>query len=153
MESHPVSHLTENTKMPLIKKTPSLKRHSLTSCVGIVVMMEPILRKKNHHGQSRTSGLVAWLCYLEPPPPTNLIAMGCSTRHTKDFIQIQKSAKKIINLFNFSPLPTRPPQNNRMQPPLHSPTFARPLLIIPHRYRVCLVGCHVVSLIGGPLKP
>jgi hypothetical protein len=61
-------------------------------------MREPILRKDPHHGQIRTSGLVAWLCYLEPPPPTNLIAMGCSTRLTKDFIQIQKLVKKIINL-------------------------------------------------------
>ncbi len=80
----------------------SLERWSLTIYVGIVLIWEAILQKDPHHGQSRTSGLVAWLCYLETPPPTNLIAMGCSTRHTKDFIQIQKPAKKIINLIKAS---------------------------------------------------
>ncbi len=124
-------------------------------------MMEPIIRKYPHHGQSRTSSLVAWLCYLEPPPPTNLIAMGCSTRHTKDFIQIQKLAKKIINsrflFYNiFTTLLTRPPQNDQMQHPLRSPTVARPLLllILPHHSRVNLVDwCVLLWLIGSRLKP
>jgi hypothetical protein len=48
--------------------------------------------------QSRTPGLAAWLWYQQPPAPGYLIAMGWLTWHTKDFIQILKPAKKIINL-------------------------------------------------------
>ena len=48
--------------------------------------------------QSRTPGLAAWLWYQQPPAPGYLIAMGWLTWHTKDFIQILKPAKKMINL-------------------------------------------------------
>jgi hypothetical protein len=40
-----------------------------------------------------------------------------------------------------------------MQPPLHSPTVARPLLSSSYCVRVNLVGCCMHSLIGGRLKP
>jgi hypothetical protein len=52
--------------------------------------------------QSRTPGLAAWILWYQQPPPGNLIVMGWSTRHTKDFFQILKPAKKIINLIKAS---------------------------------------------------
>ena len=52
--------------------------------------------------QSRTPGLAAWLWYQQPPAPGYLIAMGCKTWHTKDFIQRLKPAKKIISLIKAS---------------------------------------------------
>jgi hypothetical protein len=72
--------------------------------------------------------------------------MGCSTRRTKDFIRILQMVKKIINFIKAS-------INDRMPPPLRSPTVLRPLPSLAHHFRVNLVGCCVQSTIGGRLKP
>jgi hypothetical protein len=84
--------------------------------------------------------------------------MGCSTQHTKDFIQLLKTAKKIINyikafmLFYILPPPnlTGAPERSNA-PPLRSLTVARPLLFLHNRARV--VGCCVKSFTGSLLKP
>jgi hypothetical protein len=54
--------------------------------VGIVVMMEPILKMEHHHGIADRQ--VYWHGYgnKKPPAPGNLIAIGWSRTHTKDSI-------------------------------------------------------------------
>jgi len=74
--------------------------------------------------QSRTPGLAAWLCYQQPPAPGYLIAMGCSMRHTKDFIQRLKRATKIIHLimasilyYSLDPPNLTAPRRSNIAPP------------------------------------
>ncbi len=100
--------------------------------------------------QSRTPGLAAWLWYQQPPAPGYLIAMGCTTRHTKDFFQRLKPAKKIINLIKASILYYSLPPPNSTAP--KTIEYRRPC--VPCRSRVLsdpspvapasnLVGCCV----------
>ncbi len=46
--------------------------------------------------------ILIYLDNREPPAPVNLIAMGNTTPHTKDFFQKLESAKEIINLIKAS---------------------------------------------------
>jgi len=78
----------------------------------------------------------------------------------KDFLQLIAQAKKIINLTRasilFNSLPpsnSDRPQNDQTPLPLHFPPVARPVLSIPCRSRVYLVGCCIQSSIGGRLRP
>ncbi len=67
-----------------------------TSCVGIVLKRETILKKEHHHGSAKRQ--VQWhgYCNKQLPIPGNLSAMGCSRAATKDFIQFCQSPKKKI---------------------------------------------------------
>jgi hypothetical protein len=104
---------------------------------------------------------VAWLWYQQPSAPGNLIVIGWSMRQRKDFFQILKPAKIIINLikasilFILSPLPTRlPPERSNTAPPafpLRSPPVPRPVQSLTHRARVNLFGC-CVQLSGKRMK-
>jgi hypothetical protein len=94
------------------------------------------------------------------PPSGNRIAMGCSTRHAKDIIQILKRAKKIINLMKASillyfspPSQLDCPQNDGFAIPQRSSTTARSIESPLSCSGVNLVGGCVQSLIGGHLMP
>jgi hypothetical protein len=57
-------------------------------------------------------------------------------------------------LFNSLPLPNSTARRTiKYHPPLHFPPVARPVLSIPHRSCVYLVGCCIQSSIGGRLRP
>ena len=86
--------------------------------------------------------------------------MGCSRLHTKDFIQLSKPAKKIINFVNasillliFTSSELDHPPTDRIPPPPGLPTSCKSFHITPHRARIYLAGCCVLSLIRGCLKP
>jgi hypothetical protein len=128
-------------------------------------MRNPILKRDHHHGKAerrvKSSGMdmVINSC---PPCPGNLIAMGCSTRHAKDIIQILKPAKKIINLMKASiflyfspPSQLDCPQNDgfAFPQPQRSSTTARSIVSPLSFSGVNVVGCCVQSLIGGRLMP
>ena len=59
-------------------------------------------KKRPPPWQSQISGLTAWLWYQQPPAPGYLIAMGCTTWHSKYFIRRLKRATKIIHLIKAS---------------------------------------------------
>ena len=97
-------------------------------------------KKRPPPWQSQISGLTAWLWYQQPPAPGYLIAMGWLTWHMKDFIQILKPAKKMINLmaasiFYYSlPHPnSTAPRTIEYRPPLHLSAVAHPLISLPRR--------------------
>ena len=79
--------------------------------------------------------------------------------HTKDFIQILKPAKKIINLMKASiiffspPIQLDCPQNNGFAFPQRSSTTARSTVSPLSFSGLNVVGCCVQSLIGGRLMP
>ena len=102
--SHTDSHVTSRSKYQLRYQMRVMKNTLLIS----LPLVHFLCRNSTHDNanpdkrppqwQSRTPGLAAWLCYQQPPAPGYLIAMGCLTRHTKDFIQRLKWATKIIHL-------------------------------------------------------
>jgi hypothetical protein len=125
-------------------------------------MRNPIIKKEHHHGkwQSRTPVYRHGYGDKYLPPPGNRIAMGCSTRHAKDIIQILKRAKKIINLMKASillyfspPSQLDCPQNDGFAISQRSSTTARSIESPLSCSGVNLVGCCVQSLIGGRLMP
>ena len=59
-------------------------------------------KKRPPPWQSQILGLTAWLWYQQPPAPGYLIAMGCTTWHSKYFIRRLKRATKIIHLIKAS---------------------------------------------------
>ena len=92
-----------------------------------------------------------------PPPVTSSRWVGRGPLRRNLFNSFNWLRKKlfidyIYFIIFYPPLPTCPPQNDRMQPPLRSPTVARPPLSFPYRFRVNLVGCCMHLLIGGRLK-
>ena len=106
--SHTDSHVTSRSKYQLRYHMRVMKNTLFTS----LPLVHFLCRNSTHDNanpdkrpppwQSRTPGLAAWLCYQQPPAPGYLIAMGCLTRHAKDFIQRLKRATKIIHLIKAS---------------------------------------------------
>ena len=102
--SYTDSHVTSQCKYQLRYQMRVMKNTLLMSLSLVHFLCRnsthdnAYLEKRPPPWQSRTPGLVAWLCYQQPPAPGYLIAMGCLTRHTKDFIQRLKWATKIIHL-------------------------------------------------------
>jgi hypothetical protein len=107
-ESNTDSHLTSRSKYQLRYHMRVMKKSLFAS-----LLLVHFLRRNSTHDnanpenrpppwRSRMPGLVTWLCYQQPPAPGYLIAMGCSMRHTKDFILRLKRATKIIHLIKAS---------------------------------------------------
>ncbi len=159
----PFSYLTihKNLTKPLQKKT-------LCSCHE-VPLVRFLCRNSTHKDtnpkkrpppwQSRMPGLAAWLWYQMPPAPGYLIAMGCTTWHTKDFIQRLKTAKEITNLIKASILHYSLPPPNSTAPRMieyRSPCIPRRLRVLSYPSPVVptsnLVGCCISWLIGGRLN-
>ena len=103
-KSNTDSHVTSRSKYQLRYHMRVMK-----NTLFISLLLVPFLHRNSTHDnanpenrpppwQSQTPGLAALLLYQQPPAPGYLIAMGWLTWHTKDFIQILKPAKKIINL-------------------------------------------------------
>ena len=97
--------------------------------------------------------------YQQPPAPGYLIAMGCSTRHTKDFIQRLKWATKIIHLitasilyYSLDPPSITAPRMIEYRPPC----IPRRSHFLSYPYPVAsasdMVGCCVLWSIGGCLS-
>ena len=123
-------------------------------------MRNPILKKEHHHGKAERRVYRHGYGDKYLPPPGNRIAMGCSTRHAKDIIQILKLAKKRINLMKASILLYFSPpsqldchQNDGFAIPQRSSTTSRSIESPLSFSSVNLVGCCVQSLIGGRLMP
>ena len=116
-------------------------------------------KKRPPPWQSRTQGLAAWLWYQQPPAPGYLIAMGCLTRHTKDFIQRLKRATKIIHLikasilyYSLNPPNSTAPRTIKYRPPCiprRSHFLSYPF---PFASASDMVGCCVLRSIGGCLN-
>jgi len=129
-KSNTDSHVTSRSKYQLRYHMRVMK-----NTLFISLLLVPFLHRNSTHDnanpenrpppwQSRTPGLAAWLCYQQPPAPGYLIAMGCSTRHTKDFIQRLKRATKIIHLtkasilyYSLDPPNSTAPRLSNIAPP------------------------------------
>jgi hypothetical protein len=92
-----------------------------------------------------------------PTPETSSRWVGQGRLRRILFNSLNRLRKKlfidhIYFIIFYPPLPTRPPQNDQMQPPLRSPTVASRILSLSRRARVFLVGCCIFLTRREPSK-